>query len=200
MKNFLIIFLALNTYTLFAQHDEMTYELPLYRMDLSVDEETRLILFDYQFQEVNVSKNELFRRAENWFDGRYNAVDKVLVVNNKESGELVGKPFTDLMIFEVGLGKPVKMFYTISIIVEDNKYNCAITDIRYQSYSSEYNTDPDINNAEDMIIKNLYKNNGKIRSANLQYKEKTITSIQSLVLSLQQAMSKASGTASINDY
>jgi hypothetical protein len=142
----------------------------------------------------------LFSRAENWFDGRYNAVDKVLVVNNKENGELVGKPFTDLMIFEVGLGKPVKMFYTISIIVEDNKYNCAITDIRYQSYSSEYNTDPDISNAEDMIIKDLYKNNGKIRSANLQYKEKTITSIQSLVLSLQQAMSKASGTASINDY
>jgi hypothetical protein len=188
MKKILFILLAIHPILVFAQQNETAYELPLYKMDLPIDTGTGLITFTYMFHESDILKDELFDNALDWFSTRYNAVEKVLVINDKENGKMVGKPFTDFLVIEAGLGQLEKMYYTIKIDIKDGKYSCEITDIKYQLYPSEHNLDPEKYSAEEVIIKNLYKNNGKVRSANLQYKENTIKSIQSLVLGLQQAM------------
>jgi hypothetical protein len=198
MKQIFILLLAIFPIILFGQNNETNYELPLYNTDLSVDEESGLITFVYTFNVTDISQDELFTRAENWLDVRYNAVEKMLIINDKQNGELVGKAFTDLMIVKAGIGKLEKMYYTIKIHVEDEEYNCIITDISFQSYTSEHNSDPETYTAEEALIEDLYKNNRKARSANIQYKENTIISIQSLVFGLQQAMNPISATASIN--
>jgi hypothetical protein len=199
MKQILILLLAIFPIILFGQNNEINYELPLYNIDLPVDEESGLIAFVYTFNVTNVSQDELFARAENWLDVRYNAVEKMLIINDKQNGELVGNAFTDLMIVKAGIGKLEKMYYTIEIKIEDEKYKCVITDIHYLSYISEYNSDPEIYTAEEALIDDLYKNNRKARSTNIQYKENTILSIQSLVFGLQQAMNPSGISISIGD-
>jgi len=113
---------------------------------------------------------------------------------------LIGKPFTDIMILEAGMGELQKMYYTIRIYLKDGRYKCVITDIQYQSYPNEFEPYPERFAAEPIIIKNLYKKKGRVRNSNLQYKEKTISSIRSLVLDLQQTMDNISVTASSDDW
>ena len=200
MKRILIILLAIYPVFLFGQQNEVNFELPLYKMDLPVDEETGLITFVYVFKAENSSKEGLYYKALDWFTEKYNAVDQVLWINDKENGELIGKPFTDIMILEAGMGEMEKMYYTIRVYLKEGRYKCIITDIQYQSYPSEFDQFPDRYAAEAIIISELYKKKGKVRSTNLQYKEKTISSIRSLVMDLQQAMNSISVTANSDDW
>jgi len=200
MKRFLIILLAIYPIFLFGQQNEMNFELPLYKMDLPVDEETGLITFVYVFKAENSTKEGLYYKALDWFTEKYNAVDQVLWINDKENGELFGKPFTDIMILEAGMGEMEKMYYTIRIYLKEGRYKCVVTDIQYQSYPSEFDQFPDRYAAESIIISELYKKKGKVRSTNLQYKEKTISSVRSLVMDLQQAMNSISVTANSDDW
>ena len=200
MKQILITFLAINSVVLFAQSVDVNFEMPLYKMDLPVDEETGLITFVYVFKAEDSSKDGLYFKALDWFTEKYNAVDQVLWINDKENGEFIGKPFTDIMILEAGMGEMEKMYYTIKIYLKDSRYKCVITDIQYQSYPSEFDPYPERFAAEPIIIDELYKKKGKVRSTNLQYKEKTISSIRSLVMDLQQAINSISVTANSDDW
>jgi len=169
-------------------------------MDLPIDEETGLISFVYVFQSENSSKDGLYNKAQDWFTQKYNAVDQVLWINDKENGELIGKPFTDIMILEAGMGELQKMYYTIKIYLKEGRYKCVITDIQYQSYPNEFEPYPERFAAEPIIITNLYKKKGKARNSNLQYKEKTILAVRSLIIDLQIAMNNITIAASSDEW
>lgn len=200
MKNLIIIFLIGLPTFLFGQQNEVNFELPLYKTNLPVNVETGSITFVYIFNAVDQSKDELYKSARNWFDEKYNASDLVLQIADSSSGVLYGTAFTDIIVLEGGMGEPEKMYYTIEVNVKDGKFKCVITDIMYQAYASEYDQYPEIYRAEPIIIDNLYKNNGKIKSTNLQYKENTMLLIRSLVIDLQDAMNKISYSENIRDW
>ena len=190
MKHVLIILIAVLPTLLFGQQEEKNFELPLFKMDLPINEHTGLISFVYVVEVNDVPKDELYSRAVEWINVKYNAEGDILQMEDKEKGMLIGYAFTDMTIIEVGLGEIEKMYYSIKIFVRDGRYKCVITDIRFQSYASEYDLYPDIFSAEHLMIDELYNKKGKIRSKNMEYKEKTITAVRSLAQDLQNAMVK----------
>lgn len=200
MKRILIILLTVLPSVLFGQKEEINVELPLYKMELPINEETGLISFVYVVQVNDLSKDELYSRAREWFTVKYNSADAVLQMEEKENGLLIGYAFTDMTIMEAGLGDIEKMYYTIKIYTKDGRYKCVITDIRFQSYESEYDLYPDVFSAEHLMIDELYKSNGKVRNKNLEYKEKTIISVRSLAIDLQNAMYKENFSAEGDDW
>lgn len=200
MKHFVIILIVVLPSLLFGQQEEANYELPNYKMELPINEETGLISFVYVVQVNGISKNELFSRAQIWFSNKYNSVDHVLRMVEKKNGILMGYAFTDMTIMEAGLGELEKMYYTIKIYVKDGRYKCVITDLRFQSYASEFDLYPDIFSAEHLMIDELYKSNGKVRSKNVEYKEKTIAAVRSLAIDLEKAMYNENFTAEGDEW
>lgn len=185
MKRLLFVSLLIMTIKLsFGQAGE------IYELELPVNEQG---LIDYTdvIQVEDVTKDELYSRAREWFVTCYNSAEDVLQMDDKESGKLIGKAFKDIIIQSMGIPVKIKMYYTISIYLKDGRYKYSISDIEYQGYADANIPNPPRVPAEGTIIHMLYKKSGKPRAINKQYKEETIVSMNALILDLKQNMTES---------
>lgn len=101
---------------------------------LPVDPESKLITYSEVVQIDNVSKDELYSRANEWFAKYYKSANAVLQMNNQENGKLVGKPLTT--VFVTALGREYEIGhvkYTITISCKDGRYKYEITDFMHDA-------------------------------------------------------------------
>lgn len=79
-----------------------------------------------------VDKNELYIRGREWFNENFKSVNDVLQINDKETGELVGKAYFQVSCTYELMGKTVKIpagvFFQISIWVKEGKYKYEFKD------------------------------------------------------------------------
>lgn len=70
-------------------------------------------------------KSDLFLRAREWFNERFKSSKEVLQINDKESGELVGKGIMEVSYTYNMLGKHEQwadVHFTLSVWVKDDRY------------------------------------------------------------------------------
>lgn len=193
MKRIILLFTTLAIYTIsYSQED-------LYKQKLPLDKD-----FNINFNDVvevdSVPSDELYSRAREWFVDTYKSADDVLQMEDKESGKLLGKAYTDIYVLSIGMRIKIKMYYTIKVFTKEGRYKYQVTDIHYQGYPSQYSSNPPKTPAEKMIKDdNLYKPNGKPRKVIKTYKEETIKSINNLVANLSKVMDKPSEGADDED-
>jgi hypothetical protein len=151
-----IIILFINVLTLQAQEDEITMESGIKLTGKILIEENEMIYFDQSgktipllredIRDVNVgvietltftdviqvegvSKNELYNRARLWFIGAFVSADDVLLMENKQEGQLIGEgnfKFVPKMYLGSDIGGIIK--FTIKLFVKDGRYKYVITE------------------------------------------------------------------------
>ena len=101
------------------------------------------------------NKQELFSRAREWFAKAYKSSTKVIQMEDKESGKLVGKALMKVY-FKERIGNRYLpggyINYTISIYIKDGRYKYEITDFYHTGeYVNDEDKVPDGGASEKMI-------------------------------------------------
>jgi hypothetical protein len=82
--------------------------------------------------DTSLNKQELFSRTREWFAKTYNSSTKVIQMEDKESGVIVGKAL--MQVYRKSLGSNYEcgfINYTISVYFKDGRYKYEITDFYY---------------------------------------------------------------------
>lgn len=167
-----------------------------YAQDTLVDKETGLVTFTGVVRvDSTLSKAELYSRAREWFARTYNDADKVLSMDDRASGKLLGKAFQNIKIYS----SYEKMHYQISVFVKDGRYKYEITNLRYQDYGTDADPFRPRVPAETHFVRGYYKN-GKTRPVSDRYRRATVEGIQSLIASLEASMRGNHVTAAKEDF
>lgn len=191
MKTFFTTLLLLFAFTAFAQ-DKPTQELP-------VDANGK-INYTEVVQVDGADKDELYTRARAWFATSYRSANNVLEMDDKSAGVLIGGAFQDITIMSMGYPVTVKLWYNLKVYLKDGRYKYEITDLFYENYPNQYYPTATKTPAEEVIITNLYKKNGKPSPINHSYKEKTIVGITALYTNLKDAMQKSASASAGDDW
>jgi hypothetical protein len=81
------------------------------------------------------NKQELFSRAREWFAKAYKSSTKVIQMEDKESGKIVGKALIQVFYKYMGLKPGGYINYTISIYIKNGKYKYELTDFFHTGVS-----------------------------------------------------------------
>jgi hypothetical protein len=83
----------------------------------------------------SVSKDELYKRAKNWFINAYNSGKDVIQLDDRENGEFIGKGcFKALWKISFYASANVNVWKTIKIQIKDDCFRYEITDFRMRYY------------------------------------------------------------------
>jgi hypothetical protein len=128
-----LLFLASNT--AFAQKTQpVTYKAPA----MPVNEESKLITYEGVVEEAG-AKDELFKRAQNFFNGYYKNPTEVIKKQDQTTGELEGIHRFKIYNPEdtkTGIKSEAGMVsYTINLKVKEGKYKYEITKINWKQPS-----------------------------------------------------------------
>jgi len=168
MKNLIILLLFIFPILLSSQ---IIKELP-------TDENGKLN-YNKVVQVENTNKNELYLRGRAFFANTFKDAKEVIQMDDKDSGIIIGKAFSDIYITSWGNSIPIQMWFSIKIQAKDAKYKYEIYNIYFKSYPGEYGVYT--HSAEKWFDRKIYyKNNGKPRNIREKYKIETTKEIQSL--------------------
>lgn len=149
--------------------------------DLIVNDEAQTAIMEGVVEVPNVSKDELYTRARHWVAQSYRSANDVIKMDDKASGSIVLKAFTDIPV-GTGIGATsVKMWYTLSIYQKDGKF-------KYTTEVDEYQNDQLQRWPAYDQLKWRYKNNGKERQPHMSYYTSSESSIKATIASLTQTM------------
>jgi len=145
--------------------------------DFPVDE-AGAINFNQVVAVDSVSQAELYARAKIFFANNFKSAKNVIEMEDKDTGTIIGKGNTNFTVLLTN----ITMSFSIKIQAKDGRYKYEIYDI---TYPGQYGNFP----ASDWFSEEAYyKKNGKPRSINETYKEKTLAAIESLKKSIAEAM------------
>ncbi len=163
-----------------------------YAQDPLVDKGTGLVTFTGVVHvDSTLSKAELYSRAREWFARTYNDADKVLSMDDRESGKLLGDAFQHIKIYS----SFKKMYYQIGVFVKDGRYKYEITNLRYQDYRADAAKVP----AEIHFVHGYYKN-GKTKPTSELYRRETEETVRALIASLEVIMKGNHATSARDDF
>jgi hypothetical protein len=86
-----------------------------------------LVTFSDVVTADSVSQIDLYQNAKRWFVTTYKSAKDVIQLDDKETGEIIGKGVFKIDYFQ---RKP-SIYHTISIKVKDGRYKYTITDLSY---------------------------------------------------------------------
>jgi hypothetical protein len=145
----------------------------------------------------NVSKDELYMRARAWLADAFNSSKEVLQVQDKETGELIGKGTMETSIpwknFLYKGNFPVISRFKFSIWVKENKYKYEITDIdneeiKTPSPTYHYEAFGLLYNIAETKVKWSMVSRSKMNEYFNNYKEGVNNNVKGLIMSLNNAM------------
>ncbi|MFO0468781.1 MAG: DUF4468 domain-containing protein [Bacteroidota bacterium] len=158
---------------------------------IPVDSLSKKVLFTEIVLVDSTSKSVLYSRAREWFVHTFKSADDVIQMEDKESGKIIGKAYSEITLPPIlGVTTVTKMYFTISVFLKDNRFKYEIGGIFYKSNPtaqapSQETTPEDWYNPETK----MYKSNGKEKPINRGYYDRTLESINSIIKSLKSAMS-----------
>lgn len=155
-----------------------------YQMPLPLNDKGRV-----EFQEIieveNVSKDELFTRANAWFVSAYNSANDVIQMSDKEQGIIIGKGIAPYEVMFLAKNYPYKLRHTIKVETKENKARLTMTDFYVEETGREDRPVYDLVNDNQ-----LYKKNGNFKPYNRQHKERLIVLWRSTLESLKSTLQK----------
>lgn len=92
-----------------------------------------IVTYSNVIEVEGANKEELFLRAKKWFAKTYKSAQDVIQLDDKESGELIGKGNSSISYYA---RKPT-ISHTISISVKDGRFRYVITDLFYSDIQGE---------------------------------------------------------------
>lgn len=119
---------------------------------LPIDSITNKITYSEVIKVDSVNKQELFSRAREWFAKAYKNSSKVIQMEDKESGKIVGKAL--MQVYHKALGMSFEsgyINYTISIYIKDGRYKYEFVDFYHTGQLVSGGRIPDYGICENMI-------------------------------------------------
>lgn len=175
--------------TITAAQDRKRY---LYEIPLDIDSTTNKVYFEEVIQVPNVSRDELYSRAREWFVRTYKSAEHVLQIDDRSIGKIGGKAWTGIPINYMQVDRTENLHYTIIIYLKDGRYKIHMTDFFLRGYGGPNNLTQLDYPVEPWIVDDLYKKNGEPKYLYRQYKEETIKTWRSTKEDLRKAMSAPS--------
>jgi hypothetical protein len=101
---------------------------------MPIDPTTNLITYSEVIETPDVSKNELYLRANTWFTRTFKSAKAVLELQDKEAGKLIGNGQLPIFIKVpiVGITDAGTVSATITIMCKDGKYKYAVDNLRHE--------------------------------------------------------------------
>ena len=157
----------------------------LYKSQLPINNSTNLIEFEEIVAVEGMSKNDLYYKAKEWFARTFNSANDVVQMENIESGKIIGKGISDIIVNFLGSKTKEMLHYTLILSVKDGRYRLKLTNFYFQVYP-----DPTIDNlskmpAEGLVIDLLYNKRGKPYKVNKTRKEQLILKANSIISDLK---------------
>jgi len=138
-------------------------------------------------QAESVSKDDLYLRAKQFFVDVFKSANDVIQMDDKESGIIIGKGFSDIYTKVMGVLTQQQMWYSIKIQSKEGRYKYTIYDIYLKSDLGQYGTIT--TRPEEIFSKqNYYKKNGKPKDSLEKYKIEIVNKLNSLVTTIKATM------------
>ncbi|MFN8347473.1 MAG: DUF4468 domain-containing protein [Spirosomataceae bacterium] len=157
-----------------------------------IDEDTKLITYSEVIEVPNVSKDELYLRANTWLSRAFKSAKAVIDVQDKEAGKIIakGNVMTIIKVPLVGKQEAGAVEMTITIQTKDGKYKYTVDNLQH---SKPFNT-PGNWASIGPLEQEKAKAGMMVRPSNSEWKdlkEDAFKSIESMVEDLKKAMNKA---------
>lgn len=165
-------------------------------------EETDKLSYSEVMTVEGISKQELYNRGKLWFAKAFNSANNVIQLDDKESGEIVGKA---LFIYKPSMLSaseqtkgPVR--YTVSLSFKDGRYKYEVTDFNHDPAGNSYGSiSVGVITKDDQYPEEKAKNK-KLKDKVWQDIKKQIENeILPLIANLKESMSKTAETKK-NDW
>lgn len=120
---------------------------------LPIDKETgRIIYTEVVPVDSATTQQELFSRGREWFAKAYKNSNKVIQLEDKENGKLLGKALMQVYDKTLGIShESGYMNYTIALYMKNGRYKYEITNFHHTGQYSGQSRIPDFGVAEGMI-------------------------------------------------
>lgn len=176
MKKIYILFIVLLISTGINAQDKLLGILPLREGKVAYFENVKI---------QGVSKDEIYKRVKLWFIDTYSSGKDVIQLDDKESGELIGKGCFRV-IWNVALfsGQSINIWKTIRIHIQNENLSCEITDLRVKNFFLPFaNTSTEVGIPIEQWNKGHDSNSKKVFPI-------INNQIMALILSLENAIKK----------
>ena len=150
--------------------DVLNYEFPL--------NDVGMIEYGSVVQVPNVSKEELYEFARIWFVNSYRSAEDVLQHEDKESGLLIGKAYSNTPLTIRNVNTDVKLHYTISIAVKENRF-------KYRIYGLKYDGGGEIFQAEPILLEQINSLKKMMKDIAIGFRASTIMTMKELQMELE---------------
>ncbi|WP_432328948.1 DUF4468 domain-containing protein [Mucilaginibacter sp. P25] len=121
---------------------------------LPIDSATNQIAYRIVESTPNLTKTMLYSNAKTWVAKQFNSPNRVVQMDDPESGKLIVKAFTPYYSYIKNERVNYKLWFTVSISVKSEKYKAELTD-----FTSQQEGQSDRNPAE-MLVKPSLKELG----------------------------------------
>lgn len=149
-------------------------------------DESGKVTFTEVIEVPNVSQSELHTRAHVWLATSFSSANEVILMNNRESGQLIGKGITTLRSGE----QPSKLHFTLHLQFKDGRYRWEMTNLAYSVGDAK-------STAEDILSsKHTHRRNGELRPLPQQLVDDTPAAVARLQESLTQALQELNSSTS----
>lgn len=157
-----------------------------------IDDDTKLITYSEVVEVPNVSKDELYLRANTWLSRAFKSAKAVIDVQDKEAGKIIAKGNITTIIKVPLVGKQdagaVEM--TITLQTKDGKYKYTVDNLQH----SKPNNTPGNWASIGPLEQEKAKAGMMVRPSNSEWKdlkEDAFKTIEGMVEDLKKAMQKA---------
>lgn len=141
----------------------------------------------YVFEgEAKGTKDELYRKAYQWFINTFVPPQYVIQLQDKEAGVLVGLAGSPLIYQNFGNDKVVNMTFKASMYISDGKYKLVLSSIRVAAALDKWNRSTF--RMRYYVIDQLYRENGKPRKVPFLIKDTFVAKMASIHDSFRNAM------------
>tara|TARA_B100000401_G_scaffold396766_1_gene306477 strand:+ start:220 stop:768 length:549 start_codon:yes stop_codon:yes gene_type:complete len=100
--------------------------------DFPINEKTGKVSFENIIKVDDVSKSDLYLRANEWFAKTFNSANSVIQMQDKEAGKIIGKgnitAYGHYKNFESGIWK-----FTVSFTAKEGRFRYVISDIYHET-------------------------------------------------------------------
>ena len=95
-----------------------------------------------QTVDTTMTKNQIYSLANEWFALNFKSANDVLQLQDKESGKLIGKGYTQINVIVNKRGKTSSegpMSFTFIVFCKDGRYKIIVSNVLYYGYPSSIN-------------------------------------------------------------
>lgn len=186
MKSIFLLLFALMPLLSFAQ---LIDELP--------KDESGKLYYTEVIQIDSMKKQQLYLNSKQFFVDVFKSANDVIQLDDKESGIVIGKGFSEIYIKILGTPVAEQMWFTIKIQCKDDKFKYEIYNISFKNYPGKYGV-REILAEQEFDKKTYFKKDGTPRDAELKYKNEMEREIQKLSATIKSYMNKRMVTTDKN--